>query len=185
VAAVALLESLSADGVLSLGAAAVTHLIKYHVVSCDDACRVDLLGAVASEVGLTVDNSISAAATNHISSWESKSLTLGQRRIRKTASAVLDVNAVDGSLIEAWALLTNNNGERRWLAWAITNVNKGLSCGIELLSACASLNRRERRIAGWLLNVYGQVSWDTARARLCRSVSSNNLNAWALRSVLC
>ena len=35
-AAVALLESLSADGVLSLGAAAVTHLIKYHVVSCDD-----------------------------------------------------------------------------------------------------------------------------------------------------
>jgi len=26
---------------------------------------------------------------------------LGQRRIRKTASAVLDVNAVDGSLIEA------------------------------------------------------------------------------------
>ena len=100
-AAVALLESLSADGVLSLGAAAVTHLIKYHVVSCDDACRVDLLGAVASEVGLTVDNSISAAATNHISSWESKSLTLGQRRIGKTASAVLDVNAVDGSLIEA------------------------------------------------------------------------------------
>jgi hypothetical protein len=99
VAAVALLESLSADGVLSLGAAAVAHLIKHHIVSCDDACRVDLLCAIASEGGLSVDNSISAAATNHISCWKSKSLTLGQRRVRKTACAVLAVNTIDASLI--------------------------------------------------------------------------------------
>jgi hypothetical protein len=44
-------------------------------------------------------------------------------------------------------LLTNNELDGRRLVGAVADVDKGLSCGIEDLSAVASLERRERRAA--------------------------------------
>jgi hypothetical protein len=85
VAAVALLETPSGNGILSLGAAAVAKLVKQHVVSGDKGGGVCLLGAVASEDCLSVNDSISAAAADHVSTWGSESLALSQRGVRHTA----------------------------------------------------------------------------------------------------
>ncbi len=84
-AAVALLEALSGDGILSLGAAAVAKLVEHHVVSGDKGGGVCLLGAVASEGCLSVNDGISAFAADHVSTWGSKSLALSQRGVGDTA----------------------------------------------------------------------------------------------------
>jgi hypothetical protein len=85
VTAVALLETPSGNGILSLGAAAVAKLVKHHVVSGDKGGGVCLLGAVASEDCLSVNDGISAAAADHVSTWGSESLALSQRWVRHTA----------------------------------------------------------------------------------------------------
>ena len=84
-AAIALLETLSGDGILSLGAAAVAELVEHHVVSGDKGGGVCLLGAVASEGCLSVNDGITAFAPDHVSAWGSKSLALGQRWVGDTA----------------------------------------------------------------------------------------------------
>ena len=84
-AAVALLETLSGDGILSLGAAAVAKLVKHHVISGDNSGGVSLPSAVASEDCLSVNDGISAAAADHVSTWSSESLALSQRGVRHTA----------------------------------------------------------------------------------------------------
>jgi len=85
VAAVALLETLSADGILSLGAAAVAKLVKHHVVSGDNGRGICLLGAVACEGSLSIDDGVTALAADHVSAWGSESLALGQRGVGDTA----------------------------------------------------------------------------------------------------
>ena len=107
-AAVALLETLSGDGILSLGAAAVAELVEHHVVSGDKGGGVCLLGAVASEDCLSVNDGISAAAADHVSTWGSKSLALSKRWVGNAARAVLGVHSINCSLVEASALLTDN-----------------------------------------------------------------------------
>jgi hypothetical protein len=90
---------------LSLNAAAVVSLIENHVISGEDLERANLLGAVASEHSRSVDDHVTAAAANDISLvWLSKSLAVGQRRILNTASAVLCVSAIIGSLVQAGTL---------------------------------------------------------------------------------
>ena len=84
-AAVALLETLSGDGILSLGTAAVTELVKHHVVSGDNGSGVCLLGAVACEGRLSVNDGVTAFAADHVSTWGSESLALGQRWVGDTA----------------------------------------------------------------------------------------------------
>jgi len=71
VTAVALLETLSGNRILSFGAAAVTKLVKNHVVSGDNGGGVCLLGAVASENSLSINDGISTAAADHVSTWGS------------------------------------------------------------------------------------------------------------------
>jgi hypothetical protein len=84
-AAIALLETLSGNGILSLGAAAVAELVEHHVVSGDKGGGVCLLGAVASEGCLSVNDGITAFAADHVSAWGSKSLALSQRGVGDTA----------------------------------------------------------------------------------------------------
>lgn len=136
---IALLESLSADGVLSLGAAAVAKLIEQHVVSGYDCRGISLLCAVACEDSLSIDNGIRAAASDHISVRLSKLLALSQRRIGNTARAVLSIYSIYCGLIEACTLLVDIKLNRRRLVGAVTDVNIGLACGIIDLSAVASL----------------------------------------------
>lgn len=138
-AAVALLETLSADGVLSLCAAAFTELIKHHVVSGDNSSGVCLLGAIACEGSLSVNHSITAAASNHVSTWESKSLALSERGVGDTARAVLGVYSINCCLVEAGALLADNKLDGRRLIGTVADVDKCSSCGIKDLSAVASL----------------------------------------------
>ena len=84
-ATVALLETLPGNGILSLGAAAVAELVKHHVVSGDNGSGIYLLGAVASEGCLSVNDGITAFAADHVSTWGSESLALGQRWVGYTA----------------------------------------------------------------------------------------------------
>jgi hypothetical protein len=63
---------------LSFGAAAVTELVKHHVVSGNNGGGVCLLCAIASKVSLSVDYGISAAAPNHVSIWGNESLAHSQ-----------------------------------------------------------------------------------------------------------
>lgn len=83
--AVALLEALSADRVLSLNAAAIAVLIKNHVISGDNSCWSSLSSAIACKSSLTINNGVRAAAANHVSTWESQSLALSKRRVGNTA----------------------------------------------------------------------------------------------------
>lgn len=106
--AVALFESLSADGILSFVAAAFACLIEQHVIPGDDGRGVGLLGAVASEGRLSVDDGVSAAAADHVRTWEGKLLALGQRGVGHAARAVLGVHSINGRLVEASALLADN-----------------------------------------------------------------------------
>jgi len=46
-------------------------------------------------------------------------------------------------------LLADNKLDRRRLVGAVADVDKGFPCGIEDLSAVASLDRRERGGADW------------------------------------
>ena len=148
-AAVALLETLSGDGILSLGAAAVAELVEHHVVSGDNGGCICLLGAVAAENSLSVNDGISTAAADHVSTWGSKSLALSKRGVGNAARAVLGVHSINCCLVQAGALLADNELDRRRLVGAVANIDKGLSCGIEDLSAVASLERRQRGAADW------------------------------------
>lgn len=84
-AAVALLEALSADGVLSLGAAAFAELVEHHVVPGNNGGGVCLLGAVACKGSLSVHDGVSAAAADHVSTWEGKLLALSKRWVGNAA----------------------------------------------------------------------------------------------------
>ncbi len=84
-AAVALLETFSGNGILSLGAAAVAEFVEHHVVSGDNGSGICLLCAVASEGSLSVNDGITAFAADHVSTWGSKSLALSQRWVGDTA----------------------------------------------------------------------------------------------------
>jgi hypothetical protein len=139
VAAVALLETLSGDWILSLGAAAVAELVEHHFVSGDNGGGICLLGAVAAESCLSVNNGISAATPDHVSIWGGKLLTQSKRGVGDTACAVLSINSIECCLVETCALLTGNKLDGGRLVGTITDVDKGLSCGIIDLSAIASL----------------------------------------------
>ena len=98
-AAVALLKTLSGDGILFLGAAAVAELVEHHVVSGDNSGGVCLLGAVASEGCFSVNDGVTAFAADHVSTWGSKSLALSKRGVGNAARAVLGVHSINCCLV--------------------------------------------------------------------------------------
>ncbi len=83
--AVALLETLSADRILSLDAAAIAVLIKNHVISRDNSCWSSLSSSIAGKSSLSIYYGVRAAAADHVSTWESQSLALSKRRVGNTA----------------------------------------------------------------------------------------------------
>ena len=97
--AVALLESSSGDGILSLLAAAVAALVVEHVVSGDQTSCVDLLSAIAREDSLAIDNGVDAAATNRFSLRKGKSLAQAHRRVGSATNAVLRLDSLSICLV--------------------------------------------------------------------------------------
>jgi hypothetical protein len=108
VGAVALLKTLSADRILSLDAAAIAVLIENHVISGDNSCWSSLFSAIACKSSFSINNGVRAAAADHVSTWESQSLALSKRRVGNAARAVLSIQSISCSLIEAGALLACN-----------------------------------------------------------------------------
>lgn len=106
--AVALLEALSADRILSLEAATIAVLIKNHIIPGNNSFWSCLLCAIACKCSQSTYYGVTAAAANHVGTWESKPLALSKRRVGNAARAVLSIESISCSLIEAGALLACN-----------------------------------------------------------------------------